>query len=358
MNIRRIGIALVGLGLATAGTSVLSTDAAHAGTTGIAMLCTQSPNITGDTNATFQVSFDAPTEVESGTPFSVEDIIVPFTNNQGFNLDIGPGFASFTANDVVPDFVQLNFPKVNVPNGASTDFGPFDLHFGGAAPGEIEVRVEEVRFDVALAGGLKLTEVRCTPTGSDILTEIDVVLPPPPGAPNANPDSAEVKPGESVNIDVLANDEAPELDRVSLGEVSLPEIMDAPSEGTAVVEEDGTITYTADSDTTATGDSFDYRICTEFDVPEAAFGKAFRPRGEQLPCDTTTVSIDIVQPQATTVPPTDAPVTTAGGTGVSPTTDELPVTGSSSTPLGVLGFAIVAMGLGLLAAGRRRHALR
>ena len=125
------------------------------------------------------------------------------------------------------------------------------------------------------------------------------------------------------------------------------------------MEDDGTITYTANGDTTATGDSFDYRICTEFDVPEAAFGKAFRPRGEALPCDTTTVSINILQPQATTVPPTNTtgpPVTTAGG--VSPTTDELPVTGSSSTPLGIFGFGIALVGLGLFAAGRRRHAVR
>ncbi len=358
MRIRRIGIALVGLGLATAGSSAFDADLAHAATTAMAMLCTQDPNITGDTDATFQISFDAPSEVESGTPFSVENIIVPFTNNQGFNLDIGPGSASFTADGVVPDFVQLNFPKVNVPNGSSTNFGPFDLNFGGAASGDVNVRVESVRFDVALAGGNKLTEVTCTPTESDELVEIEVVAPPPPGAPNANPDSAEVKPGESVNIDVLANDENPEFDRADLGAVTPPEIMDAPSEGTAEVESDGTITYTANAGTSATGDSFDYRICTEFEVPEAAFGKAFRPRGEQLPCDTTTVSIDIVQPQATTVPPTDPPVTTAAASSVSPTTDELPVTGSSSTPLGILGFGIATIGLGLLAAGRRRHALR
>jgi LPXTG-motif cell wall-anchored protein len=288
----------------------------------------------------------------------VSDILVPFANNQGFDLDIGPGKVSFTASGVVPDFVQLSFSKVNVPNGETTTFGGFDLDFGGAAPGEVEVAIEEVRFDVALAGGGKLTEVRCTPTGNDVITTVDIVLPPPPGAPNANPDSAEVAPGESVNIAVLVNDEAAQLDRAALGEVTAPEIMDAPGEGTAEVEDDGTITYTADADTTATSDSFQYRICTDFgDVP--TFGRSF-VRGEQQPCDTTTVSIGILQPQGTTVAPptTTEPTQGTSASSVSPTTDELPMTGSASTPLGAAGFGLALVGLGLVAVSRRHAATR
>jgi LPXTG-motif cell wall-anchored protein len=189
-----------------------------------------------------------------------------------------------------------------------------------------------------------------------VLTTIQVVLPPPPGAPNANPDSAEVKPGESVVIDVLANDANPAIEdtpRADLGAVTLPEIMNAPGEGTAEVNDDGTVTYTANADTTASGDSFDYRICSAFEQPEFAgrMGKAFAA-GDQQPCDTTTVSIGITQAQATTAPTTAAPTTAPAGS-VSETTDELPVTGSSSGPLGVLGFAAAIVGLGLLALSRR-----
>ena len=363
MRIRKIGATLVVAGLFGAGASALATERAAAASTTIAMLCKQSPNITGDIAASFAISFDAPNEVESGAGFSISDIEVPFTNNQAFDLDIGPGTVTFTAPGVVPDLVQRTFGKVAVPIGDTTVFGPFDLAFGGSGPGEVTVSVENVVFDVALTGGNKLTTVTCTPTGSDDLHTVDVVLPPPPGAPNANPDTAEVKPGESVTIAVLNNDEAADFDeprsRVSLGEVTPPEIMDSPSEGTVEIEADGTVTYTADADTTATSDSFDYRICTEFELVEAAFGRG-RPAGTPLPCDTTTVSINIVQPQATTVPPTTSPEPTQGtsASSVSPTTDELPVTGSGSTPLGVLGFVVALVGVGLLALSRRHAALR
>jgi hypothetical protein len=64
------------------------------------------------------------------------------------------------------------------------------------------------------------------------------------------------------------------------------------------------------------------------------------------------VSIGITQAQATTAPTTAAPTTAPAGS-VSETTDELPVTGSSCGPLGVLGFAAAIVGLGLLALSRR-----
>jgi hypothetical protein len=73
--------------------------------------------------------------------------------------------------------------------------------------------------------------------------------------PIANGDSATVRHGSSVTIDVAANDVAPggTLDRSSV------RITQQPRHGTVHVNGDGTVTYTAD-DSTATSDRFAYTI--------------------------------------------------------------------------------------------------
>jgi LPXTG-motif cell wall-anchored protein len=353
MRIRRIGATLVAIGLGAAGLIAVATAApSAAASTGISVLCKQNPNITSDISATFDVSFDAPSEVETGAPIALSNIFVPFSNTQGLTLTFGPWTANASASGgASPSSFSMVASAVTMANGASVDIGSFSKTLTApASPGSVAITIDSVVFPVSLDGGVTtLTTVTCTPTGANTLTTISVVSPPPPGAPDAVADGAEVKPGDSVDIDVLDNDVPADA-----GSIGAPEIMDAPSEGTAEVNDDGSITYTANADTTATSDSFEYRVCTEFEEVEVArgFGKSFR-RGEQRPCDSTTVTINIIQPQATTTtPPTDPPTTGPAGS-VSPTTDELPATGSSSTPLGVLGFAVALLGLGLLAASRR-----
>jgi hypothetical protein len=70
-----------------------------------------------------------------------------------------------------------------------------------------------------------------------------------------NPDTASVRPGESVTIAVLANDSSPgqPLDPASVAVVT------APRQGTARVNPDGSITYTANAAASGT-DSFQYTV--------------------------------------------------------------------------------------------------
>jgi len=77
-------------------------------------------------------------------------------------------------------------------------------------------------------------------------------------APYAAPDSAEVQAGQSVTIAVLANDSDPEGDPLSITAVG------SPAHGAAVLNTDGTITYTPAAGWPAPGDpnsdSFTYTI--------------------------------------------------------------------------------------------------
>ncbi|MDP8905651.1 MAG: Ig-like domain-containing protein [Chloroflexota bacterium] len=96
--------------------------------------------------------------------------------------------------------------------------------------------------------------------------------------PVANDDNASVDAGMSVNVDVLANDSDPQYANSELTVT----IDSDPSQGTAVVETDQTITYTNNGGS-ATSDSFVYRVAN----PDGGF-------------DTATVTITINQPQNAT----------------------------------------------------------
>ena len=74
-------------------------------------------------------------------------------------------------------------------------------------------------------------------------------------APTANPDSASVDEGASVVIDLAGNDTDPDnaLDLTSIV------ITSGPSNGSVVVNGDGTVTYTHDGSETV-GDAFSYTI--------------------------------------------------------------------------------------------------
>ncbi|QVL33192.1 tandem-95 repeat protein [Telmatocola sphagniphila] len=74
--------------------------------------------------------------------------------------------------------------------------------------------------------------------------------------PVANADTASVNVGSTVSINVLANDTDPQNSLVP-GSVT---VVQAPTNGTATANSDGTISYTPNTSTTATSDTFTYTV--------------------------------------------------------------------------------------------------
>ncbi|RDD62279.1 Ig-like domain-containing protein [Ferruginivarius sediminum] len=107
--------------------------------------------------------------------------------------------------------------------------------------------------------------------GSDTAT-VSVTVNEVQDNPNAVSDEATVTGGESVTVDVLANDTDPDGDPLSL------DSFEQPSSGTVVENADGTLTYTANSGFSGS-DSFTYTISD-------GTGRT----------DTATVSIDVTEP--------------------------------------------------------------
>ncbi|MCZ4351519.1 Hint domain-containing protein [Roseovarius aestuarii] len=99
-----------------------------------------------------------------------------------------------------------------------------------------------------------LDPVTGEPTGSMTFTEIEnLILPDANTAPDTTPDAASTTEGESVEINVLANDSDPDGDTLRVAEAS------DPANGTAVVNGDNTVTYTPDAGFTGT-DTFEYTV--------------------------------------------------------------------------------------------------
>jgi LPXTG-motif cell wall-anchored protein len=200
----------------------------------------------------------------------------------------------------------------------------------GAAGSTITIHGGDVHTTAVTAIGSVV--VTC-PIPDDTLATTQVVTPPPPGAPNAVADVAKTDQGEAVTINVLKND-TPNAD-VAIDQDSLAVTTD-PAHGTTTVNADHTITYTPDSGFSG-DDSFDYQLCsqvvTEITQPT--------PQQVEAACDTATVTVTVIAPappvtEGTTTPTTSAPVTAAA---------ELPRTGSSSTPLALMGFGLLVAGL-------------
>ena len=99
--------------------------------------------------------------------------------------------------------------------------------------------------------------------------------PPPPGAPDANPDGATTSPDLAVKIDVLEND-APNSE-LALDPDSLAIVTD-PAHGSALVNADHTVTYTPAAGFSGT-DTFTYRVCS---VPDPV-----------APCDVANVRVTV-----------------------------------------------------------------
>ena len=95
------------------------------------------------------------------------------------------------------------------------------------------------------------TPVRCARAVVSITVEEDNE------APVAMDDEAATDPGTSVTINVLNNDTDPDGD-----ELTITQIVDQPENGLVVINSDGTVTYTPDTNFTGI-DTFTYQVCDD-----------------------------------------------------------------------------------------------
>ncbi len=169
----------------------------------------------------------------NGPPIAVDDTAA---TNQGLPVTI-----AVTANDSDPDGLDLAAVSVTTQpaNGTAT-----------ANPDGTVTYLPDPGF----FGTDAFTYEVCDLLGACSLASVVVDV---NGAPLAIPDAGTVDEGSSINIDVLANDSDPEADPLTV--VGFPV---APSNGTVVIEADGTITYTPNPGFIGT-DSFTYEVCDD-----------------------------------------------------------------------------------------------
>ena len=144
-------------------------------------------------------------------------------------------------------------------------------------------------------------------------------------------------------------------DYIDVDPNNLPGKCGAPEETTTTEDDDETTTTVDDTTTTVVDETtttvIDDTTTTVDDTtttePETTVPETTVPE-TTVPDDSTTTTVPVV---TTTVPPTTPPSVTP--TTVPPT---FPVTGSSNTPLLLLGAAMVVGGLMLTMAGRKRTA--
>jgi LPXTG-motif cell wall-anchored protein len=323
----------------------------------------------------FTVNVSMPTEVNAGSQFTVTfpggstDLPAGTDPGQPGNLpitgytDLSTSYALVGANFVSGSAVPSGPPTNNgntktgtvVISGGAVTFGtPGPLDPGtlvsptitvkataGAAGSTITIHAGAVLTTVAVAG-LGNIALTC-PIPDDTLATTQVVTPPPPGAPNAVADVATTDQGEAVTVDVLNND-TPNLD-VAIDEDSLAITTD-PAHGTATVNADHTITYTPNAGFSG-DDSFDYQLCSQ--VPTEITQPI--PQQVEAACDTATVTVTVVAP----APPTTEGTTATTAAPVTVTATELPRTGSSSTPLALMGFGLLVAGLAATGFARTRR---
>ncbi len=79
-------------------------------------------------------------------------------------------------------------------------------------------------------------------------------------APIANNDNTKTTQNTPINIVVLANDTDPDSATSLAGQLTNPVILSQPAQGTAVVNADGTVTYTPPTNFTGVV-SFPYQVC-------------------------------------------------------------------------------------------------
>jgi hypothetical protein len=203
----------------------------------------------------------------------------------------------------------------------------------GAIGSTIEITGDEVQTTANLGGFLTGHFAAATcPLPGDILSSTAVLAPPPPGAPDVQPDTGNASHGAAVTIDVLGNDDGgtdqPDPDSL--------EITTDPDHGTATVTAAHKILYTPEPGYAGI-DAFQYQVCAV----------------SSGPCAITVVNVTVTAAPTTT--------TTTTTTTVAPTTtttvfNGLAQTGSSSSvPLSALGVLMSIVGgiaVALFRAGR------
>jgi LPXTG-motif cell wall-anchored protein len=270
------------------------------------------------------------------------------------NTDVVPGNEKQfdpTASFAHPNVASFTSPKVTIPLTA------------GQAGSKIKFSLTKFQADSDVDAfdnlGHIFARAFCDPD-KNTLGAVSVVKPPPPGAPDAVADVAQTDQGKAVDVDVLANDTpnaALAIDKDSLA------ITSNPSNGSAKVNADHTVTYTPTASFAGT-DEFTYKLCS---VPEPATTTTSTTTTEPVEtlsvthaavtapvvhCDTATVTVTVLAPQQIAEAPQSTPTTVAAAA-------ELPKTGSSSTPLALLGLGLVVTGFaatGLVSRSRRRTA--
>jgi LPXTG-motif cell wall-anchored protein len=228
---------------------------------------------------------------------------------------------------------KIQFKLVASTNPHSSDFGNF-----------------QIDSDVDAFGTGDHIPIRafCDPKGQ-LLGKVQVVSPPPPGAPNAIADVATTDQGKAVTVDVTANDTANAV--LAMDKDSLA-VTKGAAHGTTTVNADHTITYTPAAGFSGT-DEFTYKLCSAPEAPTttttAEVILTSVAKAVTIPCDTAVVTVTVLEPQDTVEAPATTPTTLAAAA-------ELPRTGSSSTPLALLGLGLCTAGLAAagFAKSRRR----
>ncbi len=250
----------------------------------------------------------------------------------------GSDFPNATAH-FVPGNASFTSPKISLPITA------------GAAGTTITAKLVHLASDSG-ADPFK-TAPPSLPTHAECdalpnaLGAVQVVTPPPPGAPDAVADRATTDQGRPVSIDVLDND-MPNA-TLALDDDSLA-ITRPPAHGDATVNNDRTVQYTPAAGFSGT-DTFTYKVCSV--AEEATTTTLEEIDAVTEPCDTAIVTIEVVAPAV--IVPQGTPATTVPTTStVAAAANELPRTGRGSVPLAGAGLAAVALGLVSIGLGCRR----
>jgi hypothetical protein len=171
----------------------------------------------------------------------------------------------------------------------------------GADGTTIEITGDEVQTTANLGGGLAGHFAAATcPLPGDVLSSTAVLAPPPPGAPDAQPDTGNATHGAAVTIDVLGNDDGgtdqPDPDSL--------EITTDPDHGTATVTAAHKILYTPEPGYAGI-DSFQYQVCAVSSGPCAI--TVVNVTVTAAPITTTTTTTTTVAPTTTTTVLTGSP---------------------------------------------------
>lgn len=232
------------------------------------------------------------------------------------------------------------------PGGGTVQSPDLTVHLtAGAAGTTISGKVLHQELDaiVKVTPKIMIAAHLVCDAADNSLGTVQVVTPPPPGAPDAVADVASIDAGAPVTVDVLAND-VPNA-QLPIDENSIS-ITSNPSNGSVSINADHTITYTPNNGFSGT-DSFDYQVCS---LVVQVSGKA-----AQEGCDTATVTVTVNAPvvvKGTTTTTRKAGVDATQSTAA--TQQELPRTGSSSAPFAFFGLTLCGAGALAMRATRRR----